>query len=134
MDIKVRARESSGAIDWEIDGKNPKRSRIRFKARDGETKVRFKLDDDTDRGLRFDSSQPFSNQKEPDSDVLNEDAPCPPDGARSDQAEVLECSDDKLTVLNKNSEPCIVRYKLHFVDRSGEAHCVDPEFKNGVRT
>lgn len=134
MDIKVKAKAAGGEIDWEIAGKKPKQSRIPFKKDAGETEVQFKLDDATPLGLRFDSSGPFSDQKEPDSDVVNEDAPCPADGSRSDQTKVLECKDDKLTVLNKNSEECIVRYKLHFRDKHGREHCVDPEFKNGVKT
>lgn len=134
MDIKVKAKPAGGEIDWEIAGKKPKQSRIRFKEDDGETEVQFKLDDETPLELRFDSSRPFSDQKEPDCDDVNEDAPCPPDGSRSDQTEVVECKDHKLTVLNRNSEACIVRYKLHFRDKDGQEHCVDPEFKNGVKT
>ena len=127
MDIRVIAMNGTAGVDWLIEGSPAKHSSIKFKKDDGETKVRFKLKDETGLGLRFDRQAPFWDEK-------NCTTGCPADGATSDQTEVLDCEDKTLTVLNRNTEECTVTYKMYFTDQQGGRHCVDPEFKNGVKT
>lgn len=126
MDVKVTATGgSTGPIDWDIDGKKPKQSSIFFPEGSGAHTVKFKLKDDTGRDLRFDTSQPFWAH-------VNEAGECPPPGSASGQTEVVQCTDKELTVMNRNSgAACTIPYQLNFVDRSGKAEGVDPDFKNG---
>ena len=126
--IKVGAKAGSGgAIDWEIDGKKAKDSRIDFKKDDLDVVVKFKLDDDTDRGLRFDTQSPIWVHE-------NEHGQCPPNGASDEQIEVLSCDGDTLELINKNAKESTLRYQLNFVDQGNNAQPCDPEFKNGGKT
>lgn len=127
MHLRITASLVRGKPDFKIDGKKPEDSSIKFREKSGKTEVEFKLDDKTDMDLRFDCRGPFWDAK-------NCKSNCPNDGDTSDQTEVLECKSDKLTVLNKNSEECTVKYKMYFTDRHGGRHCVDPEWKNGVKS
>ena len=125
MDIKVNASGGScGPIEWDIDGKKPQQSRHEFKEQTGPHQVKFKLKDQTGRGLKFDSSQPIWNEKN--------SGGCPTGPSQSDQIRVLSCSEKELTIVNANSgDPCTIHYQLNFVDCDGQPEGVDPEFKNG---
>jgi hypothetical protein len=125
MDLKVTATgRESGSIDWDIDGKKPHESKIDFEKGTGPHTVKFKLNDHTGRNLRFDLDAPIWDHKS--------ETGCPPAGSSSDQIEVVDCIDNQLTAINKNSgQACTLHYQLNFVDDYGSAQRVDPIFKNG---
>ena len=126
--VKVEAKAGSGSvIDWTIDGTTAKDSKINFKKDDVDVVVKFKLDDGTSRGLRFDTQSPIWVHE-------NEHGQCPPNGASSEQIEVLSCDDDSLMLVNKNAKESTLRYQLNFVDNGNNAQPCDPEFKNGGKT
>ena len=126
--VKVEAKSGSGGdIDWEIDGTKAKDSKINFKKDDVDVVVKFKLDDDTDRGLRFNQQSPIWVHE-------NEQGQCPPIGASNEQIEVLSCDDHTLSLINKNAKESTLRYQLNFVDEGNNAQPCDPEFKNGGKT
>jgi len=125
MDVKVTANGSGGSgIDWDIDGKKPKESKMHFAKGTGPHTIKFKLHDSSGRNLKFDPSQPIWDH------VSETD--CPPSGSKSGQIEVVECGDKMLTITNANSgDECTLHYQLNFVDESGSAEPVDPIFHNG---
>jgi hypothetical protein len=126
--VKVEAKAGSGsAIDWEIDGAKAKDSKINFKKDDLDVVVKFKLDDATDRGLRFNTQAPIWVHE-------NEQGQCPPNGASNEQIEVRSCDGETLELINKNAKECTLRYQLNFVDEGNNAQPCDPEFKNGGKT
>ena len=123
--VSVTATLGTDGVEWDIDGYEPKKSQIPFPNKSGPCEVDFDFDDRTKSALRFDCSSPL---------WINENTAgaCPPPGVDTDQIEVLECSPDKLTIVNKN-DGCarILHYQLNFVDPAGHRIHVDPEFKNG---
>lgn len=124
-DVKVEARTGDrGLIDWEIDGKKAKDSKIDFEKDSGPVTVEFKLRDATNRELRFDTADPIWVHE-------NEQGQCPPNGATDNQIEVVSCIDDRLTLINKNRKESTLRYQLNFVDHANNSEPCDPEFKNG---
>ncbi|QNP45593.1 hypothetical protein H9L14_13765 [Sphingomonas sediminicola] len=124
-DVKVEAKKGDkGLIDWEIDGKKAKVSRIEFDKGDNDVLVEFKLQDTTSRKLRFDTEQPIWIHE-------NADGQCPSPGATDKQIEVVSCDDNTLKLVNKNDKESILRYQLNFVDQANKAEPCDPEFKNG---
>jgi len=126
--VKVEAKAGSGGvIDWKIDGTKAKDSKIAFKKGDRDVVVTFKLDDETDRGLRFDIQSPIWVHE-------NELGQCPPNGASDEQIEVVRCDDKTLELINKNAKASTLRYQLNFVDDGNKAQPCDPEFKNGGKT
>jgi hypothetical protein len=123
--VKVEAKdEDSGVIDWEIDGKKAKDSKIDFEKDSGPVTVEFKLQDTTNRKLRFDTANPIWVHE-------NELGQCPPDGATDGQIEVQGCDDKTLKLINKNDKASTLRYQLNFVDKANQSEPCDPEFKNG---
>jgi hypothetical protein len=126
--VKVEAKAGSeGLIDWKIDGTKAKDSKIQFKKDDLDVVVKFKFDDDTGHGLRFNRQSPIWVHE-------NEHGQCPPKGAASEQIEVLSCDDDTLELINRNAKESTLRYQLNFVDKGNNAQHCDPEFKNGGKT
>ena len=125
MDVKVTASGGQGSgLDWDIDGKKPHESSIKFEKDTGPHEVKFKLKDSSGRDLRFDPAGPIWSHKH--------ETDCPPHGAESDQIEIVKCTDKELTITNKNSgDACTLHYQLNFVDGRGGAEPVDPVFKNG---
>jgi len=123
--VKVEARtDGGGPIDWEIDGKKAKESKIEFDKGDADVTVEFMLQDKTNRKLRFHPESPIWIHE-------NEAGQCPPAGAKDAQIEVVGCDDKKLTLVNKNAKECILRYQLNFVDDANNGEACDPEFRNG---
>ena len=112
------------AINWEIDGQNAKHSKIEFKKGDNDVAVEFKLQDTTNRKLRFDTESPIWVHED-------EIGQCPPVGATNAQIEVVGCDDKTLKLVNKNAKECTLRYQLNFFDKSNKGETCDPEFKNG---
>jgi hypothetical protein len=125
MDVKVTANGlGADGIDWDIDGKKPHESRVDFEKGSGPHRIKFKLHDRTNRNLRFDASNPIWDHKS--------EAGCPAAGSNSDQIEIVDCNDNQLTILNRNSgEACTLHYQLNFRGEDGSAEPVDPIFKNG---
>jgi hypothetical protein len=123
--IRVEAGVGDGGlIDWEIDGKKPKESKIDFEKGSGPVTVEFKLQDRTDRELHFNTANPIWVHE-------NELGQCPPDGATDNQIAVQTCDDKTLTLINKNEKASTLRYQLNFVDKANQSEPCDPEFKNG---
>lgn len=123
--IRVEAAAGGGSlIDWEIDGKKAKDSKIDFEKDSGPVSVEFKLQDRTSRKLRFDTADPIWIHE-------NELGQCPPNGATDNQIEVQTCDDKTLTLINKNEKASTLRYQLNFVDEANQSEPCDPEFKNG---
>lgn len=123
--VKVEATPGDkGLIDWEIDGKKAKHSKIEFKKGHADVPIEFMLKDYTDRKLRFDKESPIWVHED-------EAGQCPPKGAMNEQIEVISCSDNKLKLINKNAKECTLRYQLNFFDKSNHDQTCDPEFKNG---
>lgn len=123
--IRVEAAAGGGGlIDWEIDGKKAKDSKIDFEKDSGPVSVEFKLQDRTSRKLRFDTADPIWIHE-------NELGQCPPNGATDNQIEVQTCDDKTLTLINKNEKASTLRYQLNFVDEANQSEPCDPEFKNG---
>ena len=126
MDVKVSARRGDGdSIDWDIDGKKPKKSVLEFAQGSGSHTISFKLHDSTGRHLRFDTQDPFWAH-------VSEVELCPAKGSSADQTKVVSCTDKELTVSNANSgDACTIHYQLNFVDQQSRAVPVDPMIKNG---
>lgn len=125
MDVRVTATGGrNGAIDWDIDGKKPKEARLDFAKDSGPHRIKFKLFDNTGRGLRFDDSGPFWAHETQSGD-------CPPANSTSGETRVVDCKDTSLFVDNKNSKDCTIQYQLNFVDSAGKREPVDPMIKNG---
>ena len=123
--VKVEAKAgNAGLINWEINGKKAKESKIEFEKGVDNVTVEFKLQDRTNRKLRFDSEAPIWIHE-------NEAGQCPPKGATDPQIEVLSCDNKSLTLLNRNAKECTLRYQLNFVDQANTGEPCDPEFKNG---
>ncbi len=123
--VKVEARPGeAGLINWEIDGKKAKDSKIDFDKGDTDVTVQFKLQDMTNRKLRFDPEAPIWIHE-------NELGQCPPEGATNVQIKVVNCDDKTLTLVNTNEKACTLRYQLNFFDETNQGENCDPEFKNG---
>lgn len=123
--VKVEAKAGDNdPIDWEIDGKKAKESKIEFDKGDADVTVQFMLQDKTNRKLRFDTETPIWIHE-------NDAGQCPPAGAKDDQIEVVSCDDKTLTLVNKNAKECTLRYQLNFVDKANKGEPCDPEFRNG---
>jgi hypothetical protein len=128
MDVKVTANPSVGGTDWAIDDKPPKHSVIVFGNQAGQQEIKFKLNDHTKRGWRFNRADPIWVH-ETEADI------CPGAGIDTDQIKVASCGDKQLVIGNANSgDPRTLHYQLNFVDRTGAHEGVDPVIKNGGGT
>ena len=100
----------------------------RKKDEDG-TPIHFHLRDQTqpNRGLDF-ADDPIW--------VLRDS--CPPDGQPCGDPEIpadkIERTPNLLKVVDLNSEPCTLHYRLRFTDRDGRPEAYDPAIKNGGTT
>lgn len=125
--VKVRASIIGSSIDWEIDGKKAKEAKLKLAKDSGAHELDFQLDDDTNLGLRFDTSDPI---------WVGENCPCPPPrGINSDQISVTDCTGKSLTMLNQNSgDAREIRYQLNFIGSDGGREMCDPIIENGGGT
>jgi hypothetical protein len=93
------------------------------------TPIHFHLRDETqpNRGLDF-ADDPIW--------VLRDS--CPPDGQPCGDSEIpadeIQRSNNLLKVVDLNSEPCTLHYRLRFTDREGRPEAYDPAIKNGGTT
>ena len=93
------------------------------------TPIHFHLRDQTqpNRGLKF-ADDPIW--------VLRDS--CPPDGQPCCDSEIpaddIKRSNNLLKVVDLNSEPCTLHYRLRFTDRQGRPEAYDPAIKNGGTT
>lgn len=127
--VEVKAIANGGSIDWEIDGKKPHESKMKFEADSGGHEIQFDLDRDRalkQRGLRFDRQNPIF--------VHDKVTSCPTSGV-DEQIEVRDCSDEKLTIYDKNNgEKKTLRYQLNFIENDGARPVCDPIIENGGKT
>ena len=125
LNVKVRATlDASGQIDFEVDGKKAKDSRIKLDKDSGAHSIDFDLHDQTGRQLQFNQGDPI---------WAGDNVPCPPaPGLNSDQMSIDGCVPQTLTVTNSNNgAPRDVRYQLNFVDSAGVPQSCDPIIENG---
>ena len=128
MDVKVKAETVSTGTSWTIDGKKPQQSVISIGAKTGSHTLDFKLNDQTDRELRFNTSDPIWVHE-------TEDDVCPKAGISTDQVCVASCDNKRLTITDENSGIArTLHYQLNFLDTDGNAVSVDPVIKNGGNT
>ena len=125
MHVKISAKQGDcGSVDWDIDGKKPKKSVLDFAPGSGAHTITFKLHDSTGRKLRFDTADPFWAH-------VSQADHCPAEGATTTQTAVVSCTDKELCVSNSNSDACTISYQLNFVDERLQAEPLDPMIKNG---
>lgn len=128
-DIEVKAVADGGSIDWEVDGKKPHESKVKFERDSGGHEIRFDLDRDQTlrrRGLRFNTTNPIF--------VHDKVTSCPTSGL-DEQIEVRDCTYERLTIYDKNDgEAKTLRYQLNFVEDNGAASVCDPIIENGGGT
>jgi hypothetical protein len=125
LKVKVRATlDASGQIDFEVDGKKAKDSRLKLDKDSGAHSIDFDLHDQTGRQLQFNQADPI---------WAGDNVPCPPaPGLNSDQLSIAGCVPQTLTVTNTNSGSAReVRYQLNFVDAGGTPQSCDPIIENG---
>lgn len=123
--VKIHAQpDPSGKPAFLVDGMNPMNAKLMFDKGVGGDDIAFNLQDDSGRGLRFDSDDPI---------WVDEDAPCPPTpGLTTDQLSIKDCKPAKLFVNNLNSgRSRNLRYQLNFVADDGSPHTCDPIIQNG---
>lgn len=123
--VKVRAfLNSSGAVDFDVDGVNAKHSKLNLPKDSGAHDIDFDLHDETSRDLRFDTAHRI---------WVDEDGPCPPSpGISSDQLSVARCNAGMLSATNSNSgRQRELRYQLNFVAEDGSRFTCDPIIQNG---
>lgn len=123
--VKVRAfLDDAGAVDFDIDGVKAKHSRLKLDKGGGKHVIGFMLQDQTGKGLRFDSDDPI---------WVDEDAPCPPTpGISSDQLNVTSCTPGALSTTNENSGRAReLRYQLNFIAADESRTTCDPIIDNG---
>lgn len=124
-DVRVEALQAAnGTVEFEIDGRKAKESRIQLAAKSGPHELEYTLHDRSGRGLAFDSGDPI---------WVGEDCPCPPpEGLATDQIAIERCDDRKLAVTDSNSGRAReLRYQLNFVAADGSRHECDPIINNG---
>ena len=128
-DIEVKAAANGGSIDWEVGGKKPNESKIKFERDSGGHEIRFDLDKDRtlkNRGLRFNCAHPIF--------VHDKVASCPTSGL-DEQIEVRDCGYDSLRIYDKNSgAKKTLRYQLNFIEDNGSVSVCDPIIENGGGT
>jgi hypothetical protein len=127
---KVKGRaflDGSGAVDFDVDGINPKQARLKLDKGSGQHEIAFMLHDQTGRGLKFDMADPI---------WVDEDAPCPPtSGVTTDQLVVTGCTADALSTTNANDGRAReLRYQLNFITGDGSRATCDPIIDNGGGT
>lgn len=127
MDVKVRAEEVGGIVQWTIDGRKPKESEIHLPPRSGKHTLDFHLDDRTSKGLRFAPDAIWVHE--------NETGVCPPEGVASNQISIASIKPKKLSIIDENKgAPCTLQYQLNFEDNAGVRFDVDPVIRNGGGT
>ena len=128
MDVKVKAETTSTGTSWTIDGKKPRESVIAIGAKSGPHTLDFKLNDQTNLGLRFNTCDPIWVHE-------TEDDECPGAGISTDQICVASCDNKRLSITDANSGIArTLHYQLNFLDTKGNAVTVDPVIKNGGNT
>jgi hypothetical protein len=123
--VKIRAvLNNAEAIDFDVDGVKPNQAELKLDKGSGQHEINFVLDDQTGKGVRFNSDDPI---------WVDEDAPCPPTpGVTTDQLTVTGCTADMLSTTNANEgRPRQLRYQLNFIANDGSRPSCDPIIDNG---
>jgi hypothetical protein len=125
--VKIRAIDEAGMIDFEVDGVKAKHARLKLAKDSGEHRIDFDLQDHSGRGLEFNQADPI---------WVDEDAPCPPTaGVTTDQLTIVGCDAKRLSVDNANSGRAReLRYQLNFLAADGSKAECDPIVDNGGGT
>ncbi len=129
VEVEVTATESGGSISYtHVVRSHNNNGKVDLPKDSGPYKIVFSLDDDTNRGLRFDAAAPFYCD-------VTQGGRCPSSVNRQ-QIMVASCEDDKLTVVDWNyGTPMELHYQLNFTDGNGVAvKEYDPIIQNGGGT
>lgn len=127
-DIGVIAKNRlGGGIDWSLDikdGNHGKGNDIKL-PKDHNYELTFKLDDQTNLGLRFDASAPIFAREGPPGN-------CPTD-ISTPQIMVDSCNANTLVVIDWNYGPPVeLYYQLNFTNKKGlSKFAYDPPITNG---
>ena len=125
--IEFTASVQDGAVVWSgPDGKPAKDHKVAIAhgAPLDQIEIRIKSDKSAkDLGLCIDTSAPFQ--------VAQDNGQCPPQGINTDQIELVGCDSDSVTISNKNSYACTLRYQVNVVDKDGNPCPCDPIIQNG---
>ena len=115
--------DGDGIVVWNVEGQPAKHHRTRVEAAAPPERIRLSIDDQTNRGLRFDCSFPFQ---------VWEQEGCPPAQILTNQIQVISCNPENVEIRDKNTGPeRRLRYRLNVVDRNGNPVPCDPIIENG---
>lgn len=132
--VKIEASEVDGGVHFELDSKYQQNGGLRFdnEKKDDYFVVTFKLDDDTERGLRFpaDANDAIWVTVRSEADGK---ASCPTARGSVPNIQPLYVtpSGQELVVFNKNADEESLTFRLNFVDAQGNAEKYDPPWENG---
>ena len=124
QEVTFTASIANGAVAWEVNGAPAKEHRTRIPPGSKPQKIRFIIDDNSGRSLRFDCGFPFQ---------ISEQAGCPPpEEIASNQVEVLSCQPKRLVIRDRNTgDRRDLHYQLNVVDKHGNRAPCDPIIENG---
>jgi hypothetical protein len=133
LDFKVDAIVVDGRVKFSIRPENEGAERhyqddhIKLPKDSGAFEIRYKLKDETGRGLKFREECPIS---------ASEHEECPTyEGLDTRQITVVDRDDLKLVINNENyGAHRTIGYILHFVDKAGTPEPFDPIILNGGGT
>jgi hypothetical protein len=133
LDFKVDATLVGDQVNFELrpendhSGKHFVDEQIKLPKDSGAYEIRFKLKDETRRGLKFRKDCPIS---------ASEQEACPSyEGLDTRQISVADRDDLKLVIHDENwGAQRQIGYVLHFVDQRGKPEPFDPIIQNGGGT
>ena len=133
LDFKVDATLANGAVKFALRPENDQAGRhcqdehIKLPKDSGSFEIRYKLKDETRRGLKFRKDCPISASEHED---------CPQyEGLDTRQITVVDRDDLKLVIRDENwGAQRKIGYILHFVDEDGNPEPFDPIILNGGGT
>lgn len=133
LDMKVEAYLEDDVVKYRLEAENENAGRylrdkeIKLPKDSGAFEIRFKLKDDTKRGLRFREDCPIS---------ASEQEKCPSyEGIDTRQISVVDRDDSKLSIRDENwGAARTIGYALHFIDDQGRKETYDPIIENGGGT
>lgn len=124
--VEFIASVENGTVVWSgPDGKPAKDHKLKIGqgAPLDQIEIRIKSDKSAkDLGLCIDTRGPFQ--------VAQDNGQCPPQGINTDQIEFVSCDSDSVTISNKNSTACTLRYQVNVLDKDGNQCPCDPIIQN----
>lgn len=123
VQLHAKPYKVNGTIEWGLGfGKDPapgSRQEVDLPNRSGEHRIVVHLVCGP-TGVKFDIKDPIW--------VCDTGTCPPPEGSKSAQIAVCDCTDFKLTLIDKNKgDPCVLTYQLNFIG----AKPLDPMIRNG---